>query len=391
MTTLLLKLFVKNYKNTKEQQVRTSYGVLASIVGIILNIILALTKFIISLLISSISIMADSFNNLSDAVSSIVSLIGVKLAGRPADKEHPFGHGRFEYVAALIVSFLIFLVGVTLFKDSIKKIFKPEDLGFSWIIITILILSVLTKIWLSYFNHKLGKKINSGLLKATSVDARNDVIVTIVTIISVFLCHFTGLKIDGYMGVLVSLFVLYSGFNIAKETLLPLIGQGVERDLYEKITKKVESYDGIIGSHDLIMHNYGPSHIMGTIHVEVSNEETLEDVHHIIDRIERDILRDMGIFIVIHVDPTDTSDTETVNGKKVIENVVKELEPEAHIHDFRILKDKKHLILIFDLVVPHEYNDENKNELLIEIESKVCKIDERYKCNVTIEKSYISY
>ena len=390
MTRLLVKLFVKNNGNTQAQKVRTSYGVLASVVGVICNFLLFIFKITISILINSISIMADAFNNLSDSASSMVSLFGVKLANRPADKEHPFGHGRFEYISALVVSFLILMVGVSLFKSSVEKVIHPEKLGFSWLMVSILILSVLVKVWLSLFNRNIGKKINSGLLRATSIDARNDVIVTTATIISVIFSKVTGITIDGWMGVAVSIFVIYSGFNIAKDTLLPLIGQGVEKEVYEKITNIVESYDGIIGSHDLIMHNYGPSQIMGTIHVEVPNSSNIEDVHRIIDKIERDALKDLGISLVIHADPMETKDKEIIKSKKVVEEVLRSLEPEAHIHDFRIFKEQDIINLMFDLVVPHEYKERDEEYLLINVEKHICEINEKYRCMITVEKSYIS-
>lgn len=389
MTTLLVKLFVKNHKETEKQRVRTAYGTLASVVGIICNLFLFAGKLTVALLINSISVMADAFNNLSDSASSIVSLAGIKIAGRPADKEHPFGHGRYEYISALVVAFIILMVGISLFKSSLDKTFHPEKLGFSIITLIILIVSVLVKIWLAFFNRSLGKRINSGLLLATSTDARNDVIVTSVTIFSVVFEKISGITIDGYMGLGVSLFVLYSGFNIAKETLLPLIGQGVEKELYEKITRKVESYEIVAGTHDLIMHNYGPSHVMGTIHVEVCSSLTLDEVHDVIDRIERDVLKEMNIFLVIHTDPIETDNEEINRVKNILEDVIREIEPEAHIHDFRMVHAGEEVNLIFDLVIPHEYKESQTDELVEKISEKMSDRNTKYICNATVERSYI--
>lgn len=390
MTQLLVKLFVKDYESTDSVKVRTSYGVLASIVGILCNVSLFVLKLAIGLIINSISIMADAFNNLSDAASSIISFIGVKLAERPADKEHPFGHGRFEYIAALIVSFLILMVGVTLFKNSLDKVIHPEVVGFSWILVIILSISVMVKVWLSLFNKKLGNRINSKVMKATSTDARNDVLVTSATIISVVFGKLTGITIDGYTGVIVSVFVLLSGIEIAKDTLMPLLGEAVDKDVYENITKKVESYDGIIGSHDLITHNYGPSRVMATIHAEVSNEANIEAVHKTIDRIERDIFSEMGISIVIHVDPVEVNDISTLECRVMVEQVVAEIEPNGTVHDFHVIYSEEETKLIFELAVPHSYKEKDQDRLLTKVIENISEINENYQCVITIENTYIA-
>ncbi|WMJ85972.1 cation diffusion facilitator family transporter [Anaerocolumna sp. MB42-C2] len=390
MTQLLVKLFVKDYTSTEKSKVRTAYGVLTSIVGIICNIILFGTKLVIGLIINSISVMADAFNNLSDAASSIIGLVGVKLAERPADKEHPFGHGRFEYITAFAVSFLILQVGFSCFKSAFTKILHPEEVGFNLLLVGILCISVLIKLWLSLLNRSLGKKINSNVMKATATDALGDVMITTTTIVSVIIGKLTGFKVDGWMGVIVSVFVILAGFNIARETLEPLLGEAVDREVYEAITKKVEGYEGIIGSHDLIVHNYGPSHTMATIHAEVPNDVNLEEAHETIDRIERDILREMGIFLVIHMDPIEINDQKIIEKKEVVVQVVKELEPKATIHDFRVVNGETHINLIFDLVVPFSYNEQQEQELLLKIEEALRKIDERYQIVITIENSYIA-
>ena len=390
MTQLLVRLFIKNNEEVQKTEVRTAYGILSSIVGILCNLVLFAVKMIIGMIINSISVMADAFNNLSDAASSIISFIGVKLAERPADKEHPFGHGRFEYIAALAVSFLILQVGITLLSSSFKKILHPEEIEFHPILIGILFLSVIIKLWLAAFNRKLGKKINSTVMLATAADSRNDVVVTSATIISAIVAGLTNLQIDGYMGLLVSLFVMYAGFNIAKETLEPLLGQAVARDVYENITKMVESYEGIVGTHDLIIHNYGPTHRMATIHAEVPNNINFEQAHETIDQIERDVCEKLDIFLVIHMDPIEVNDTMVLDKKKIVLEIIHGLEEKASIHDFRLVNGERHINLIFDLVVPYSYTKEQEQKLLAQIVEEIRKNDSRHQCIITMENSFIS-
>ncbi len=390
MTQFLVKLFVKDYENTGSARVRTDYGVMSSIVGILCNAMLFGTKLAIGLLINSISVMADAFNNLSDAGSSIISFIGVKLAEKPADKEHPFGHGRLEYISALVVAFLVLQVGFSLLKSSFEKVLHPEEMGFSWTMLVILTLSVLVKLWLSIFNHKLAAAINSNLMRATSTDSRNDVIVTTATIASILISRLTGFNIDGWMGLIVSVFVMLSGFNIARDTLLPLLGEAVDRDVHRKLTEMVESYDGIIGSHDLIAHNYGPSHTMATIHAEVPNDSNMEDIHEVIDRIERDVLRDTGIFLVIHMDPVAVNDQQVMDRKNMVSRIVMDLEPNASIHDFRMVKGKNNTNLIFDLVVPHSYGEADEQDLLKKVKKRIHDIYHKTQCVITVDKKYVA-
>ena len=390
MTKLLIKLFIKDAENVQNRQVRTHYGILASIVGIISNIILFLVKAVIGVVIGSISVTADAFNNLSDAASGIISFIGVKLANRPADREHPFGHGRYEYIAALAVAFLVFEVGFTCFKSSINKVIHPEAVEFKLVLVLILCLSILVKVWLGLFNRKLGKMINSSVMKATSADAFGDVLITSATVISILVGYFTNLKIDGYMGVLVSLLVLYAGFGIAKDTLEPLIGEAVSPETYDLITKKVESYEGIIGSHDLIVHNYGPSNTMATIHAEVPCDMNIEVAHDLIDGIERDVLRELDIFLVIHMDPLEVNNRVVDELKKQVLGIIKALEEQASMHDFRMVNGENHINIIFDLVVPHDYTVEQEHNLLMDINDQVSALDERYQCDITPEHSFIA-
>jgi cation diffusion facilitator family transporter len=390
MTNLLVKLFIKNEDKTEDSKVREQYGILASLVGIVCNIILFLVKISIGILINSISVMADAFNNLSDAASSIISFVGVKLSNRPADKEHPFGHGRFEYLAALVVAFLVIEVGITCFKSSFNKILHPESINFNLILLLILCISVSIKIWLGFFNRKLGKRINSSVMKATATDAFGDVIITSATILSIVIGKLTGLMIDGYMGFLVSIFVIIAGINIARETFEPLIGEAVSPEMYRKITKIVESYDGIIGSHDLIVHNYGPTSFMATIHAEVPNTIDIEVAHETIDQIEREILREHNIFLVIHMDPVEVKDESVLKYKDKILEIIMNYEKEASIHDFRVVRGDKQINLIFDLVVPYSYSEEEKNKLIEYLNIESHKVDERFKLIVTAENSFIA-
>ena len=390
MTEFLVKRFVVDYKNVENRKVRTSYGILSSIVGVICNVLLFAVKMTIGMVINSISVMADAFNNLSDAASSIISFIGVKLAERPADKEHPFGHGRFEYISALAVAFLILQVGFTLFKSAIDKVLHPEAIEFNLILIIFLCVSVLIKIWLMLFNSKLGKRINSTVMIATSADSRNDVIVTSATIISAVISGVTGLNIDGYFGLLVSIFVMLAGFNIAKDTLEPLLGEAVDRDLYEKVTKIVQSYEGIVGTHDLIIHNYGPTHRMATIHAEVPNNINFETAHETIDMIERDVLTQIDIFLVIHMDPIEVNNEMVDSKKNIVLNIIKALEPKATIHDFRLVNGEHQINLIFDLVVPYSYTKDMKQKLLSSIVEELRKEDSRHQCIITMENSFIA-
>lgn len=390
MSELLIKLFIKNQDEVHSPRVRTAYGLMVSSVGIVCNLILFLLKLFIGIMLKSISVMADAFNNLSDAASSIISFVGVKLANRPADKEHPFGHGRYEYISALIVAFLIFQVGFSCLKSSISKIMNPEQVTLNPFLVAILLISVGIKIWLALFNKKIGNRINSNVMKAASADSIGDVLVTSVTIISLIVGYYTGLSIDGYMGVIVSVFVFIAGFSIAKDTLEPLLGEAIDKDLYEKITSKVESYDKIVGTHDLVVHNYGPTHTMATIHCEVPNDIDIEVAHEIIDKIERDILREDNIFIVIHTDPVEVNNELVLRMKQKIYEIVTKLEERATMHDFRVVNGDNQINVLFDLVVPHDYNEKSQLQLRAKIIENVAKMDDKLCCIISLEKSFVS-
>lgn len=389
MTDFLVKRFVKDYKEIENPQVRTRYGVLSSIVGILCNVLLFGFKLMIGLLMHSIAVMADAFNNLSDAASSIISFIGVKIASKPADEEHPFGHGRMEYIAAFIVSFLVIQVGFSFFKSSIAKLQNPQELVFQVVPFSILVLSIGVKLWMGLFNRKLGRRINSKVMLATAADSMGDVVTTSATVCSILISHFAGVNIDAIAGIVVSLIVMWSGISIAKETLEPLIGEAVDPQLYEAVTRHVEAYDGIEGTHDLIVHNYGPNKSMASIHAEVPRDVDIEKSHEIIDRIEREVSKELGIYLVIHMDPVEVRDEEILAVKELVEDVTKSIDERLEFHDFRMVSGQEQINLIFDLVVPYEYNREQQDLLRLRVIDEMQKVDRRYQCVITIDQSFV--
>ena len=390
MTEFLVRHFVKEYTEIEKVSVRTAYGVLASVVGIFCNVLLFAVKWTIGYLLHSISVMADAFNNLSDAGSSVIGLVGVKMASKPADQDHPFGHGRIEYIAALIVAFLVMEVGFTFLKDAVGKIRNPEELRFQAVSVVILILSVGVKLWMCFFNRKLGRRIDSKVMLATSADALGDVVTTTATIASVLFFRITGVNIDGIVGLGVSLVVMWAGIGIAKDTLEPLIGEAVEPEEYARIKEFVEGYEGVLGSHDLIVHNYGPGRNMASIHAEVPNDVEIETSHEIIDRIERDAFRMLGVFLVIHMDPVETKDVHVMQVHSQVEQIVKALDPAVSIHDFRMINGEEQVNLIFDMEVPYEYDAKRQDELKTTLIKLLQITDPRYECVITAERSYVA-
>ena len=388
MTEFLVNKFIKDSANIESTEVRTRYGMLASVVGIFCNVLLFSVKLAIGLILSSLAVTADAFNNLSDAASSIISFVGVKMAGKPADAEHPFGHGRIEYIAALIVSFLVIEVGFTFFKSSISKIMHPEEITFDPVPFIILILSILVKLWMAFFNNKLGKRIDSKVMLATAADSLGDVITTSATVISIVICHFTSINVDAIAGLIVSGIVIWSGVSIAKDTLEPLIGQRVPSELYQKITDMVESYEGIVGAHDLIVHNYGPNRSMATIHAEVPNDVSIEASHEIIDRIERDAKKELNILLVIHMDPVEMRDEEVLELRDKTSHIVHALDPELHFHDFRVLKENEQKNLIFDLVVPDSYTEKDANRVMHQLIALLHEMETNVDCIITLDRSF---
>lgn len=390
MTEFLVHKFVKNCEEIDDDQVRTSYGVLASIVGIFCNVLLFAVKFTIGFLMKSLAVTADAFNNLSDAASSVISFIGVKMASKPADADHPFGHGRIEYIAALIVSFLVMEVGLSFLKNSIGKLMNPEEIVFELAPFLILVLSIGVKLWMGVFNRKLGKRIDSKVMLATAADSMGDVITTGATVLSILICTFTSINVDAVAGIVVSVIVMWAGFSIAKETLEPLIGQSVPKELYQQITEAVEAYDGILGTHDLIVHNYGPNHSMASIHAEVPNDVDIEVSHEIIDRIEREVSKKLKLFLVIHMDPVETRNQEVLEIKSKLERIVHALDANLSFHDFRVVNGERQVNLIFDLVIPREYSKEDADKVLHQVMALMQEQDSRYQCVITLDHSFIA-
>ena len=390
MTEFLIRHFVKDYEEVEKVSVRTAYGMLSGIVGIFCNVILFLTKLIVGLVLNSVSVMADAFNNLSDAGSSVISFVGVRMAGKPADKDHPFGHGRIEYIAALIVSFLVLEVGFTFLKDSVGKILHPEQLKFLPVSVLILCLSIAVKLWLGLFNKKLGERIDSQVMKAVFADSMGDVITTSATIFSILFFAATGINIDGFVGLGVALVVMWAGFGIAKDTLNTLIGEPVSPEVYEKIKKFVEGYDGIEGVHDLIVHNYGPGRSMASIHAEVPNDQEIEKSHETIDRVERDAAKELGMMLVIHMDPVEMKDEKVIRIRKKTEQLLKELDPACSIHDFRVVWGAERINLIFDMVIPIEYDEKRRNDLPLQLMERLKGVDSRYESVITVDYDYVA-
>lgn len=390
MTEFLVKHFVKDYEAVEKVSVRTAYGVLASMVGIFCNVFLFAVKLLIGVVLNSVSVMADAFNNLSDAGSSVISFIGVKMAEKPADEEHPFGHGRMEYIAALIVAFLIMEVGFTFLKDSFGKIMNPQILRFQFISVIILLLSIGVKLWLGIFNRKLGKKIDSKVMMAVFTDSMGDVITTSATIFSLLIFRVFGLNIDGIVGVGVALVVMWAGFSIAKDTIEPLLGEAVEPGEYRKIKHFVESYEGVEGTHDLIVHNYGPGRSMASIHAEVPNDVDIEKSHEVIDRIEREAAQQLGLFLVIHMDPIETNDEHILNIQKQVTTVLEQMDDKCSVHDLRVVEGEEQINLIFDMVMPREYAMERQQELSVGLMKRMKEIDHRYECVITLEHSFVA-
>lgn len=390
MTEFLVKKFVKNYEDIEKASVRTAYGTLTSFVGILCNVFLFLVKFVVGSVLRSVSVTADAFNNLSDAGSSIISLVGVKMAEKPADEDHPFGHGRIEYIAALIVSFLVLEVGFTFLKDSVAKIQSPAQLKFQLVSVLILILSVGVKLWLGMFNKKLGKRIDSKVMMAVFADSMGDVATTTATILSLIFFHFTGINIDGIVGIGVALIVMWAGVGIARDTLEPLIGAAVDPEEYRRIKEFVEQYDGIVGTHDLIVHSYGPNRSMASIHAEVPSDVNIEQSHEIIDTIEREAIEKLGIFLVVHMDPIEVRDEKILQIKAEVVRALQELDAECTMHDFRVVEGEHRKNLIFDMVVPIGYDEEHKKQLKKAMAEQMSAIDARYCCIITVEHEFVA-
>lgn len=389
MIDFIIKKFIKDYENVRDSSVREAYGKLGSVVGILANVVLSISKICVGAIFGSIAMTADGVNNLSDAGSSVITFIGFKMSGKPADKNHPFGHARIEYLTGLAVGVIILLLGAELVKSSFEKIANPVTSIFSWVMAGVLVFSIVVKLWLSFFDLKLSDKISSSTMKAAAMDSRNDVVATGAVLVSIFVTKFTGIEIDGYMGVIVALFIIYSGYSILKDILNPLLGEMPDPDFVKKIQNKILSYEGVLNIHDLVIHNYGPNRYFATVHVEVDAKEDILKSHDMIDNIERDFAIELDINLVIHLDPIITNDNKINRLRSMTEKTVKDIDETLTIHDFRVVEGETHTNLIFDVLVPSGYETKSR-DLVNKIDKSIKSINENYYVVITIDKNYVS-
>lgn len=388
MVTLLARLFINEEKSPS--RLRQMYGMLCGIVGILLNVILFIGKFVAGTISNSIAITADAFNNLSDAGSSAVTLVGFKLAGSKPDTEHPFGHGRIEYVSGLIVAAVILIMAFELVTDSIDKILHPMETEFSMVSILVLLASIAVKLYMSYYNRSIGNKIDSAAMRATAADSLSDTVATTVVLIATLVGHFTNLYIDGYCGVLVGLFIFYAGISAAKDTLNPLLGQPPEEEFVKQIQDIVMAHEGILGIHDMVVHDYGPGRQMISLHAEVSAEADILEIHDTIDRIESELKQELYCEAVIHMDPIVT-DEATEKMREMVSRLVQQLGEGFSMHDFRMVPGKTHTNLIFDVVVPFEYKQDD-TEVISKIQSMIAQTaGENYFSVIQIDRAYVKH
>lgn len=385
MTELLCKLFIKNGEHTADPAVRRRYGTLVSTVGILINLLLCAGKMAAGMLTGAVSITADAVNNLSDAASQIVSLVSFKLSAKPADRDHPFGHARIEYVASMAVSFLVLLVGFELLKSSVTKIFHPEPTAFSMLSVIILAVSVLAKIWLFLFNRKVAKKIDSSVMRATAADSLSDAGATAAVLLSAVILRLTNVDIDAYVGIGVALVIMIAGIKILGEAKNLIIGEAPDEDVVQAICGIVSEYPEALGIHDLAVHNYGAGTVIASLHVEVDGAADVFRSHDVVDNIEKRLCSDLGIRCTIHMDPIVTDDAEVTETRDKIAAAMRELDPDWHIHDFRFVRGETHTNLIFDLVIPFECKL-SEDALRTLVEHKVKTIDETYFTVITIDR-----
>ncbi len=388
MTRLLIKLFIRNIENTGSEAVRMRYGVLSGAVGIALNALLALFKLIFGSAAHSIAVVADGVNNLFDAVSSIISLIGFKISGKPADKEHPFGHGRVEYVSALTLAFFILITGVELIKGSVDKFTNPEPTVFSVPAAVTLAVSIAAKLWLALFNRSIGRRIDSVAVNAVFADSIGDIAATSCSLIALIASGFTSLPVDAVMGIIVACFVIFTGIGIIRDTMGPLLGEPPGKETVDKLQKLVLSHDGIIGIHDIVLNSYGHSRVIGSLHAEVPADADLLTAHDMIDLIEREVREKLGIELSIHMDPIMVDDEETDRFRALVTETVKEIESDATIHDFRVVDGPTHTNLIFDVVLPYK-SKLSEEQFRAEVEKRVRQRNGKCFCVINIDRSYV--
>ena len=388
MKNWIIKTFVKNHEDVKNPQVRERYGSVAGAVGIISNLILCAFKILSGIIFGSISILADGVNNLSDASASLITLLGFKLAAKKPDKDHPYGHGRTEYLTGLAISIMILLIGFELFKTSLQKTIHPEEIEFSWLSVAVLVFAIAMKIWQAAFNKSIGKLIGSDALIATAADSRNDVISTSAVLVATLVSGFTSLNLDGPMGIVVALFILWSGIGLVKETISPILGQPPESETVKGISDLISAHDSVLGIHDLIVHDYGPGRLFASVHAEVDGSKDIFEVHDDIDNIEVEVYEKMGIILTIHMDPVNVGDPDVERAKENIEKVISAIEGIISYHDVRIVTGPTHTNVVFDIVKDHAcpYDDKELRKMLSD-GLKAC--DPKYNAVVTIDSSFV--
>ena len=389
MNDFLFKKFIKDYENVKDSDVRDNYGKLAGAVGIVSNSLLCIMKILIGWISGSIAIIADGINNLADASSSIITLVCFKLAALPEDEEHPYGHARIEYLAGMAVSVMIILVGVELGKSSIDKILEPSPLEFSWVLVAVLILAIVIKVWQARFNISTGKKINSLALMATGADSRNDVISTCVVLLGVLIGHFAEIQIDGYLGLLVAVFIIWSGICLVKETVSPLLGEAPDHELVEQIAQIAKSHEGILDIHDLAVHNYGPGKIFASIHLEVDASVDVMESHDLVDNVEHEIANKLNINITAHMDPVDLSTPYRAEIMEIIKNAIKPIDGVVSMHDLRLVTGPTHTNVIFDIVIAPGCKS-SEDEIKKVIDDAIHKKYPNFFTAIDFDKSYIN-
>ncbi len=387
---LMIKLLIKIFTGGESDgaRLRTRSGILSGAVGIALNLLLFTGKMIAGMMTGSIAVKADAFNNLSDAASSTVNVFGFKLAGRPADDEHPFGHGRLEYISAMVVTFMIFVMGFELAVSSVKKIIDPEPVTFGWLSAGILVASIFGKLWLALFNKRLGKRVASPAIEAVATDSLGDMAATGATLLSLVLSRFTSLPLDGVFGMGVAVFIFIAGVNIFKSASSPLLGQPPQKETVALLEKKILSYDGVVGVHDLMIHDYGPGRLFGSAHAEVPSTGDIMEMHDTIDLIEQDVKREFGMLFVIHLDPLAVDDDHVNTLRQETLDIIRDIDSELMLHDFRVVDGVTHTNLIFDLVTPHKYRYKPA-ELARIVEDGLGKLDKKYYAVITVEESYV--
>ena len=389
LTHWLIRIFVKNHSNTANPRVRENYGRFAGWVGIVTNLLLFAGKFTVGTLSGSIAIVADAVNNLSDSGSSLVTLAGFKLSGKPADREHPYGHERSEYVAGLIVSFLILSIGVQLVMESFDKIIHPKPADFSPVAWIVLALAIVIKLWQHFFYRRIARTIDSITLMATASDSRNDVIATIAVLLSAILSRLTGFNLDGFMGMAVALFIMISGIKLIMETVSPLLGTMPKPELVAMIRDKILSYDKVLDIHDLTVHSYGATRIYASVHCEMSADEDILLSHDVIDTIEKDFQRDLDIQLVIHLDPVQINDERTNALKAEVSQLIAGISPHISMHDFRVVWGVRHTNLIFDILVPFEWGEPDES-VVQQIQASIAALNPTYHAVIVVDRDYTS-